>query len=503
MSVKIITGHVLEALRGLPAGSVHTVVTSPPYWGLRDYGIEPVIWGGRRGHAHEWRPLVKSSGGAYATNSRKRWHGERYHRENDPLAYGYPQIPAGEVCSCGAWRGSLGLEPTPELYVRHLVQVMRAVRRVLHPMGTAWLNIGDCYATGGPADLRHRDGLRRDNHPSRGTPERAGRAGAERENRSPAIAPNRMRVKGLKPKDLVMLPARVALALQADGWWIRNDIIWAKKNCMPESVTDRCTKSHEYIYLLTKSERYYFDAVAIEEEQVEHERMRRLREQAEGLNSRFDLRRDQPHGQIPPGKNGVARSARARQELALKGTRNKRTVWHVGTKPFPEAHFATFPPELIEPCILAGTSEHGHCSACGKGYLRVVARAQAEGKPSGNKERKYRRDHGGVDGNLHRGNQAFAIPYTASTYRTTGWKPACACNAPLVPGLVLDPFAGAGTTGLVADRHGRDALLIELNEAYAQMARRRIEADATLFSQVHSQSMLTTPASASTVQGPA
>lgn len=331
MSIRILQGHCIDVMRTLAAESVHTVVTSPPYWGLRDYGTEPVRWG-------------------------------------------------------DGWVGHLGLEPTPEAYVQHLLEVFREVRRVLHPEGTVWLNLGDCYATGAGSvggapgggeqgarwrgDIyRDRDAKRRprNDHAGRGHPAKADGSLADRKNVGPMTQPNRMPIPGLKPKDLVGIPWRVAFALQAEGWYLRNDIVWAKRNCMPESVRDRCTKSHEYIFLLTKNERYYYDSVAIEEEQEEQERTRRLREQVTGLDTTYELRRDQAHGQVAPGKNGVVRSAKARHDLAVKGTRNKRTVWFVGTKPFSEAHFATFPPELIEPCILAGTSEYGHCSACGGG----------------------------------------------------------------------------------------------------------------------------------------
>lgn len=450
MSIRILQGHCIDVMRTLAAESVHTVVTSPPYWGLRDYGTEPVRWG-------------------------------------------------------DGWVGHLGLEPTPEAYVQHLLEVFREVRRVLHPEGTVWLNLGDCYATGAGSvggapgggeqgarwrgDIyRDRDAKRRprNDHAGRGHPAKADGSLADRKNVGPMTQPNRMPIPGLKPKDLVGIPWRVAFALQAEGWYLRNDIVWAKRNCMPESVRDRCTKSHEYIFLLTKNERYYYDSVAIEEEQEEeHERTRRLREQVTGLDTTYELRRDQAHGQVAPGKNGVVRSAKARHDLAVKGTRNKRTVWFVGTKPFSEAHFATFPPELIEPCILAGTSEYGHCSACGGGYDRILAEPEpAEGKGSGNKRRKQPVERGAPAG--HGSHQCSSVPWSPHHQRTVGWRPRCQCTAPAVPGTVLDPFGGAGTTGLVADRYQRDAVLIELNPKYAAMGSKRITDDSPLFAEVSS-----------------
>lgn len=290
------TGSCLDVLKTLPDESVHCVVTSPPYWGLRDYEIE----------------------------------------------------------------GQIGLETTPEEYVRKLVDVFREVRRVLRKDATLWLVLGDSYAGGGrggnPVDSPFRK---------------------QATNVGSLIAPSSI-PRGLKPKDLLGIPWRVAFALQADGWWLRSDIIYAKLNPMPESVTDRPTSAHEHVFLLARSKRYYFDADAV-----------RI-PQSEGTFERF-------------GNNRAPRKTTSKAIAANEGIRN---VWTIATEPFPEAHFATFPCALVEPCIKAG---------CPKG------------------------------------------------------------------GTVLDCFGGAGTTGLVADRLGRDAILIELNPEYAAMARRRINDDVPLF----------------------
>ena len=278
-----------------------------------------------------------------------------------------------DCLSCGAVRidSQLGLEATPEEYVSNLAEVFREVRRVLRNDGTLWLNLGDSYATGGGAVGRCPGG---------------GEQG-ERFLRQGHIntQPNRMPIPGLKPKDLVGIPWRVAFALQADGWWLRSDIIWNKPNPMPESVTDRPTKAHEYIFLLTKSARYYYDAEAIAEVSV------------------YDgAQRSQPRGDFS-GK-GAAKPG-LEPFRSVGPTRNKRTVWTVTTKPYAEAHFATFPTKLIEPCVLAGCPEGG---------------------------------------------------------------------------TVLDPFAGSGTTGMVALRAGRRFIGIELNPEYCEMARHRILDDAPL-----------------------
>jgi DNA modification methylase len=331
VSVRIIQGDCRDVLKTLPDESVHCVVTSPPYWGLRDYGHEDQI----------------------------------------------------------------GLDSTPQEFIAALVGVFREVKRVLRKDGTLWLNLGDCYNSIGHKKSNSGYGS-------------TGLAGGIAQEHTPLRKENTD--TNLKHKDLCMIPARVAIALQADGWWLRQDIIWSKPNPMPESVTDRCTKAHEYIFLLAKSERYYFDAEAIAEP-------------SSGWNgSTFDGPRDlavrpttgrRTNIEGNMSERGVTRTTEGlnlkTKEEKTSETRNKRSVWTVATKAFTEAHFATFPPDLIEPCILAGCPEGG---------------------------------------------------------------------------TVLDPFGGAGTTGLVADRHKRNAILIELNPEYAEMAKRRITNDAPLFAEV-------------------
>ena len=301
-------GDCIETMRRLPAGSVQTCVTSPPYFGLRDYGHD----------------------------------------------------------------GQIGLEPTPDEFVAALVAVFREVRRLLADDGTLWLNLGDSYAGSGKgrnADGSHQEGGKQGT--SRGTIE-----GKLVKTHAPDC----------KPKDLIGIPWRVAFALQADGWYLRQDIIWHKPNPMPESVTDRCTKAHEYIFLLSKSPRYYFDHEAIKEP-VSPDMLRRAKAGHTRGQGKLDKSRNDATTVRPTKITGT--------------TRNRRSVWTVTTKPFKGAHFATFPPDLIEPCILAGCPEGG---------------------------------------------------------------------------TVLDPFGGAGTTGLVATQAGRDAVLCEINPEYVEMARARIDA---------------------------
>lgn len=297
MNATIYVGDCLNVLQMLPKESVRCCVTSPPYFGLRDYG-----------HA-----------------------------------------------------GQIGLEPTPEAYVAQLVEVFRQVRRVLTDDGTLWLNLGDSYAaqrggTGMPADR-------------------------------------------LKHKDLIGIPWRVAFALQADGWYLRQDIIWHKPNPMPESVRDRCTKAHEYIFLLSKSERYFFDSEEMREPCSEDMQRRAAKGQTRGARGKLDASRQDAN---------TLRGDHAKTIETING-RNRRSVWTVPTRAFKGAHFATYPPALIEPCILAG-------SALGD--------------------------------------------------------------------TILDPFNGAGTSGLVALRNGRNYIGIELNLEYANITQTRLRDDAPMLNSV-------------------
>jgi DNA modification methylase len=342
-NLSVFNGDSLAVLKTLPDESVQCCVTSPPYWGLRDYGVD----------------------------------------------------------------GQMGLEKTPEEYVSKMTQLFREVRRVLKPNGTCWINLGDSYngsgKGGNPPDSPHK--FQQSN------------AG------SLSGAKNRKGWDGLKPKDLVGIPWRVAFALQADGWWLRQDIVWHKANCMPESVTDRCTRSHEYIFMFTKSERYFYDHEAIKEPAIydvdgtgTEARKARASEELkshpdgerngirpagyknsvnfEGKNQGNEKQRG--HGRRHDGFNDRWDAAEA--DGAVTGMRNKRSVWKVAPACYPEAHFATYPPDLIKPCILSG-------SRAGD--------------------------------------------------------------------VVLDPFGGSGTTGQVALELGRKAILIELNKDYLPLIMKR------------------------------
>lgn len=299
---RIIIADALAGLRQIESGTVDCCVTSPPYYGLRDYGVG----------------------------------------------------------------GQIGLEKTPEEYIERLVEVFREVRRVLRDDGTLWLNIGDSYAGGG-----------------RGS----GYSAKQDSNKGTIGMPKSIIPQGIKSKDLIGIPWMLAFALRNDGWYLRQDIIWQKPNPMPESVTDRCTKSHEYIFLLSKNSKYYYDNDAIKEK----------------ANDKYAGRYNSPFNTGEKESSGEGRPDNASNTAGMKeytGFKNKRDVWTVTTKPFKGAHFATFPPELIRPCVLAGS------------------------RPGG---------------------------------------------------IVLDPFAGSGTTAQVAVEEGRDYIAIELNENYLPLIHGRLK----------------------------
>lgn len=413
----LLTGDALTVLKTLPAQSVHCVVTSPPYWGLRDYGTAK--WkGGDSKCDHAGRRNYEAGGKQDRSAGTSR--------------------DGGNCRKCGARRvdQQLGLERTPEEYVAHQVEVFREIHRVLRDDGTAWLNLGDSYATGG----------------------------------GPHGGSGKQRHTGLKPKDLIGIPWRVAFALQADGWYLRSDIIWHKPNPMPESITDRPTKGHEYIFLLAKSRTYFYDHVAVAEPCAAEFRNGRSRPETSGSK----LYRSNPEYRYRANLHNMP---------GKRTGRRRRTVWTVTSAPY-KGHFATFPPKLIEPCILAGTSERGVCAVCGAPWVRVLAATIKRGRlPASGKSGSLP-----AQGSARRmlesvmGARAAGLPHDSpsESAATTGWRASCACNGETVPATVLDPFAGAGTTLLVAQRFGRGAIGIDLNPGYVKMARRRLAEPAKL-----------------------
>ncbi len=334
----------------------------------------------------------------------------------------------GSCARCGVWKGAYGLEPTIEMYVQHTVEVLRECWRVLRSDGVLFWNIGDSYAAS-HSGAQGQSGQR-----------------ADRRFTADTCAPIG---GGLKPKDLCLIPSRVAIAAQADGWWVRSMIIWAKPNPMPESVTDRPTNSYEHILMLTKSERYFWDANAV-------------REKSSGLTgggfSREYAEQQPAHGAMKLNRP------------IDDGTRNLRNVWTFATQPYSEAHFATFPEELPRRCILAATSAKGACIQCGAPWERVTRSSVTSGKSwNGNalKSQVVNRN----ENNDFAGSN-FYENYAAA--QTIGWRPTCLCpgqRGKTAPCVVLDPFAGSGTVGRVAVELNRKAILNDL--AYHDLSKKR------------------------------
>ena len=411
-------GDVLAVLAGLPDESVHCVVTSPPYWGLRDYGTG--TW----------------EGGSAECDHRHALGGEGPSSAKQNTSHGTQSIAYTGTCGkCGARRidQQIGLEDTPEEYVAKMVAVFREVRRVLRKDGTCWVNLGDSYASTPAGNTSWNHGAIFDGRDM---------SGHHTARRSSTV------VGDLKPKDLVGIPWRVAFALQADGWYLRSDIIWSKPNPMPESVTDRPTKAHEYLFLLTKSARYFYDAEAIKETAI----FEGVTKKATGSKAK--------NGQ---GEHRETAAGFTDHDVTISG-RNRRTVWTIATEPFPGAHFATFPRKLVEPCILAGCPRKV-CPECGAPWVREVERGE----------------NTGVDGKEN--NRAVTLRVDAvrasgrigeTPRRTIGEHPTCDHGLPPVPGTVLEPFLGSGTTLVVALSHGRRGVGIELKPDYFDMACNRL-----------------------------
>jgi DNA modification methylase len=380
-TIQIFQGDCRAILAKLPAESVQTCVTSPPYYALRNYNGPPLIWG----QADCDHDFVQSR--RYTEQSAASARGESFHEagpENSKRLKEARWRTDSTCAKCGAWKGQLGLEPTPEMFVTHLVEVFRHVWRVLKPDGTLWLNLGDSYAQSGGSNA----GLK-------------------------------VKGEGLKQKDLIGIPWMTAFALRASGWYLRSDIIWSKPNCMPESVTDRVTRSHEYIFFLSKSDQYFYDAAAIRNPPSEA----LIKQIEQGYNGQatkdfigtgvqdasetksriingYRKRVDKQRGHSRRHEDFNDRwDAMTKEEQMLCGS-NKRSVWTVAPANYPGAHFATWPPELIKPCILAGS-------------------------PAG--------------------------------------------------GTVLDPFAGSGTTGEVAIEYGRNFIGCELNDEYMPLIKDRLK----------------------------
>lgn len=349
--------------------------------------------------------------------------------------------------------GQLGLEDTPEEYVDRLTAIFGEVRRVLRKDGTLWVVIGDTYAASGGFNSEGATSI--------------GLAGD-----SVRPAGGRRPPSNLKPKDLVGIPWRVGLALQRDGWWLRQANIWHKPNAMPESVQDRTTMAHEYILHLSRAERYYYDNHAIREPiesgPSDRRKMEEGRDRIGGL-----------HRELDDELNAASKHSRIGRKRAVgdpRAGRNRRSVWSIASQPYPGPHFAVYPPSLVAVCVRAGTSDAGCCAECGAPLERVLGDpVPAPGQPAGNQERRLST---GMDGQPVNDHIGFSIPWSPTARRTVGWERTCGCDTEAtVPCTVLDPFCGSGTTGLVAQLLGRSSVQVDMNPEYADLARCRMGHD--------------------------
>lgn len=412
-SYQIINCDVIEVLRQLESNSIHCCITSPPYYGLRDYGTE----------------------------------------------------------------GQIGLEPTPEEFIDKLISVFHEVYRVLRPDGTLWVNMGDSYfgSWGNYGGKNRGKGSQREIGNGSSVPNPA------YDGLEAFRPPQTAKHSKYKPKDRMFIPHRLALALLDDGWYARDEIVWAKPSPMPESVTDRCTKAHEFVFMFSKQERYFYDKEAIQETSVSKEMRKGFRG---GDGTRYTNNRS---------FDNSAESINGSGSLPQPNKRNKRSVWHVVSQGYPEAHFATFSPKLIEPMILAGTSTKGCCPECGSPAKRILNKTRKATRPG--EKTKIKVPSGwdtskGSHGTIHKDGRTKEPEYReveevgnrdpkrhCTITDTIGWEPTCKCGKELyqfLPCTVLDPFAGSGTTLAVSLQHGRNAIGIEINPEYCNLIRKRI-----------------------------
>jgi len=414
---KLICGDCLEVMKQMPDECVDMVMTSPPYWGLRDYGVEQ-IFGSDKECEHKWAAV-----NIYHDNLRFRDPNQRAQVGNNknPDIYTNPNLKQGFCLECGAWRGQLGLEPTPEMYIEHLTDIFNEAKRVLKKEGTLWLNIGDTYFGSGCGTNDYK------------TP-------ASISLSKPALydGPRLQNVTKhpyLKPKSLTMIPERLMWSMIQNGCILRNKIIWHKPNCMPSSAKDRFTVDFESLFFFSKNRQYYFDQQLESydwplnrwggEQQKSRTKKKTIYEKTMKLGKTSKL----VEGSVRPNPKG----------------RNPRCVWTIPTQSFPEAHFAVFPEGLCEKPIKVGCPEQV-CKRCGKARERIIDREKAP------QLQNWREQH---------------------PPNTVGFS-SCNCNADFDPGIVLDPFAGAGTVGVVAKKLGRKFILIDIKKEYCDMAERRI-----------------------------
>ncbi|HUW46792.1 MAG TPA: site-specific DNA-methyltransferase [Dehalococcoidia bacterium] len=495
---KVVVGDCAEVMSTWPADSIDLVVTSPPYWGLRDYGTETVrIWGGDPECRHEWGDSLSAAVSRHTNigfedRSKENYRGGGH--KTVAIAEKHRPTEAGQFCSkCGAWRGSLGLEPHPQMFIDHLVEISREIKRVLKPSGTFWLNLGDTYYGSGGKGGQYEKFM-----PDKGQPNYYRQSSKNRSN-------------WLQPKQLLGMPWRIAIALQHDNWLLRNDIIWHKPNHMPSSVKDRLTTAYEHVFLFAKAPRYYFDLDAIRKPFSEGTFLR-IRQpnidnqpggpktlalrgespESGNANRPIDIAQELSHklasgeriGKNPGDIWEIKEEKLTKHDIAVgrignfsytdplhtkeynpKG-KNPGDLWRIPTIPFPAAHFATFPPTLIEPIVKAGCPRW-ICRKCRKPRERITEPTPEYAKKLGRSVHNHNED-------LKRGMRYDKV--CNAEYMTVGWSD-CGCGEGWVGGIVLDPFCGSGTALRVARRLGRRFIGIDIVPEYVEMAHRRIRGD--------------------------
>jgi len=492
---RIIQGDTKEVLKTLPAGSVNCIVTSPPYWGLRDYKIKPQIWDGDKNCNHEWgNKIITLKHKSGETNPGKEgWYKDRGASDDKGNCF---------CVKCGAWKGNLGLEPTFELYIKHLCDIFDEGKRVLRDDGTCWVNLGDTYWGGGQGGTNY------------------GGKEVVKESNYGHIAKGRI----YKTKSLCLIPQRFAIEMINRGWILRNTIIWHKPNCMPSSARNRFTVDFEYLYFFTKSNKTQFWTNSKTGECVKERpsgikgiegkdwEWRRIGENYENSNTKINMEDAEKYNSPKArkyrkkelkkvslwkghdywfeqqfeqytkplnrwaGDNLKANNKSNWDEATGQKTyrdrnmrpngqgRNKRAVWTISTQPFPEAHFAVFPEVLIETPIKAGCPEYV-CKKCGLARMKILKPTEEYSKYLG--KNNLIEHHAGQETKTK-----FKVK-TNAEYEFKGYTD-CGCNAGFEPGVTLDPFMGSGTTGVEAKKQGKRYLGVELKKDYIEIAKRRI-----------------------------
>lgn len=435
---QIICGDCLEVLSRVPDNSIDMCMTSPSYWGLRDYGVEQ-IFGGNKNCEHEWGETfirMKSGGKGYLQDANK---GSWSKNEQS-------------VCKlCGAWKGQLGLEPTPELYIEHMTEIFHEVKRVLKKEGTFWLNVGDTYFGSGCGTNDYR------------TPASISLSKPELYN-----SPRPQNIKQhryLKSKSLCMIPERLAWSLIQDGWILRNKIAWYKPNSMPSSAKDRFSNTWEYIFLFSKGKKYYFDLDAVRESHKE-DSIKRACRAAHRDDKPYAVQGERDYIGYENIESNF-KNSKLRDVNALG--KNPGDHWSISTKSFPEAHFAVFPEKLCEKPIKAGCPEEV-CKKCGKAKERIIKQERKNTRPGRNVGQGKSGKDADPNESLH-GSDLTKYRQSIS-YKTIGWA-SCNCNAGFEGGIVLDPFCGAGTALYVAKEMRRRYIGIDIKQKYIDMSKKR------------------------------